>query len=116
MKKGILGLMIASVAFISCQDATDKIADPETSAESTEVEVAEGTPSFAFEDENWDFGDINEGDPAVHIFKFTNTGEAPLVIYNATGSCGCTVPKWSKEPIAPGATGEIKVSFNSLPP
>ena len=59
------------------------------------------------------FGKVTEGDLAQHVYKFKNTGKAPLVITNASGSCGCTVPSWPKEPIAPGAGGEIKVSYNS---
>ena len=46
-------------------------------------------------------------------FKFKNTGKEPLIISNATGSCGCTVPDWPKEPIAPGATASIKVKYDT---
>ena len=46
-------------------------------------------------------------------FKFTNTGAAPLIIANAKGSCGCTVPSWPKEPIMPGETSVIKVKYDS---
>jgi hypothetical protein len=46
-------------------------------------------------------------------FKFKNTGDKPLIISNAQGSCGCTVPDYPKEPVAPGASAEIKVKFNS---
>ncbi len=60
-----------------------------------------------------EFGTIDEGDVVAHVFKFKNTGEEPLVLTNAKGSCGCTVPTWPKEPIAPGETGEINVEFNS---
>lgn len=70
-------------------------------------------PSFSFEKTSHDFGTINEGDVVEHVFKFKNTGDAPLIIQNATGSCGCTVPTYSKEPIAPGETGEITAKFNS---
>ncbi|MEJ7661957.1 MAG: DUF1573 domain-containing protein [Hymenobacter sp.] len=48
-----------------------------------------------------------------HTFKFTNTGKSPLLIADATASCGCTTPSWTKEPIAPGATGEMEVLFDS---
>ncbi|HNE30288.1 MAG TPA: DUF1573 domain-containing protein, partial [Saprospiraceae bacterium] len=47
------------------------------------------------------------------MFKFKNVGSEPLLITNCKGSCGCTVPTWPKEPIPPGATGEIKVEFNT---
>jgi hypothetical protein len=49
----------------------------------------------------------------VHIFKVKNTGEKNLIIGNAFGSCGCTVPEWPKEPVAPGAEATIRVKFNS---
>lgn len=68
---------------------------------------------FKFVEENHDFGTIEEGTIAKHDFVFTNTGEAPLIITNASGSCGCTVPSWPREPIAPGDQGTIHVEFNS---
>lgn len=70
-------------------------------------------PSFAFAEEEHDFGTIKEGDVVEKIFEFENTGEAPLIISSATASCGCTVPEWPKEPIAVGEKGKIKVKFNS---
>jgi len=60
-----------------------------------------------------DFGTINEGDVVEHTYKFTNTGEAPLIIQSAQGSCGCTVPEWSKDPIPVGGTGFVKAKFDS---
>lgn len=77
------------------------------------VEEATGDAAFKFENEEWDFGTINEGDVVEHSFTFTNTGTEPLIISNAKGSCGCTVPVWPREPIAVGATGTINVKFNS---
>lgn len=70
-------------------------------------------PKFEFAESEYDFGTINEGDIVNHVFSFKNVGEAPLVIKNATASCGCTIPSWPKEPIAPGDEGEIHVKFNS---
>ena len=69
--------------------------------------------SLEFSEVEYNFGTITEGDKVTHIFKFTNMGKEPLVISNAKGSCGCTVPQWPKDPIAPGEIGEIKVQFNS---
>ncbi len=60
-----------------------------------------------------DFGDITQGDQVSDVVKFTNTGNEPLIISSAKGSCGCTVPEWPKAPIAPGETGEIKIQFSS---
>jgi len=70
-------------------------------------------PVMAFDEQQHDFGDINEGDVVTHIFSFKNTGATNLIISNAVGSCGCTIPEYPKEPIEPGASGEMKVSFNS---
>lgn len=68
---------------------------------------------FSFEESTYDFGTITDGDVVEHTFKFTNTGEAPLIIQSASASCGCTVPSYPREPVAPGESGEILVKFNS---
>ncbi|WP_339922924.1 DUF1573 domain-containing protein [uncultured Cyclobacterium sp.] len=70
-------------------------------------------PVITFESDSKDFGDIKQGDKVENVFKFENTGKTPLIISNVAATCGCTVPSWPKEPIAPGKTAEIKVSFNS---
>ncbi|MFI1771909.1 DUF1573 domain-containing protein [Thalassobellus citreus] len=64
-----------------------------------------------FESETIDYGTIEHNADGKREFKFTNTGNAPLVITKAKGSCGCTVPTWPKEPIAPGASAVIKVKY-----
>src|SRR5947207_1955198 len=69
--------------------------------------------SFKFNEEEYTFNKIKQGDVVNHDYEFTNTGKEPLVISSASGSCGCTVPTWPKDPIAPGAKGVIKVTFNS---
>jgi hypothetical protein len=61
----------------------------------------------------FDFGDIKEANgPVTHVFKIKNDGEIALVVTKAVASCGCTVPEHTTEPIAPGKTGEIKVTYN----
>lgn len=60
-----------------------------------------------------DYGTINQGDNGVCEFRFTNNGTEPLIIQNAKGSCGCTVPEWPKEPIAPGESNVIKVKYDT---
>jgi hypothetical protein len=109
MKKVIL---LASFALVmtACSNATDRI---ESSTEVENETMMEVLPEIVFEEEFHDFGESNEGLVAEHVFSFKNEGEGPLIISNAQGSCGCTVPVWPRQPIAPGATGEIKVSFNS---
>jgi hypothetical protein len=68
---------------------------------------------MTFETSTFDFGEVKEGEIVKHVFKFTNTGKVPLIINNARSTCGCTVPKWPREAIPPGASGEIAVDFNT---
>ena len=70
-------------------------------------------PKFTFEQEEHNFGQIRDGDIVSHTFRFTNSGEAPLIISKATAACGCTVPQWPKQPIPAGGSGEIQVQFDS---
>lgn len=78
------------------------------------VEVDPATAAaIQFEESTFDFGTIKEGEKVTHVFKFKNTSDKPLTISNAQASCGCTVPQYPKEPVAPGKTGEINVVFDS---
>ena len=60
-----------------------------------------------------DYGTIEKGADGLRTFEFTNTGNAPLIISKVNSSCGCTIPKWSKEPIMPGESGEIQVKYDT---
>jgi hypothetical protein len=71
---------------------------------------------ISFEKDVHDFGTIKFGGNGVYEFKFTNTGKEPLIISNAQGSCGCTVPTWPKEPIKANESGKIKVSYDTKRP
>ena len=71
------------------------------------------TTTIEFEESEFDFGTIDEGEKVSHTYKFKNTGSEPLIIKDAKGSCGWTVPSWPKEPIPVGGTGEMLVEFNS---
>ena len=66
-----------------------------------------------FEEPVFDFGEAKEGDVVFHKFRFTNVGKVPLTILKARSTCGCTIPEWPDEPIAPGGTGEIIAKFNT---
>src|SRR5210317_579967 len=71
--------------------------------------------NITFDELNHNFGNIKEESGIVeHTFNFKNTGTESLLLNSVRSSCGCTVPEWSKEPIAPGGSGNIKVSFNPL--
>jgi Protein of unknown function (DUF1573) len=71
-------------------------------------------PVITFDKKVHDFGDIVQGDKVEETFRFTNTGNEPLIITNVQVTCGCTTPKgWPRDPIAPGAKGELTIAFNS---
>ena len=70
-------------------------------------------PVMKFAEAEFDFGDIKADSKVRHTFTFTNTGKSPLLIEDATASCGCTTPSWTKAPVAPGAQGTMEVQFDS---
>lgn len=114
MKKSFLIVAVLSVfAFTSCKEnAADKVNEENVAAAADRDAKSTDFPVMAFEESSFDFGTIDQGTAVEHIFKFTNTGNAPLVIVDAKSSCGCTVPEYTKAPVAAGATGELLVKFN----
>ncbi len=70
-------------------------------------------PEVTFESLEHDYGTIVQGADGNCVFKFKNTGNEPLILSDVRKSCGCTTPTWSKEPILPGQSGEIKVGYNT---
>lgn len=74
--------------------------------------MASAQAVIKFDKTSHNYGKFTEDKPQTCVFKFTNTGNEPLVIHQAFASCGCTVPTFTKEPIAPGKSGEIKVVYN----
>ena len=112
-------IILTGVLLASCGNR-----DPKASAGSINIEASadsgrareareQGAPAITFEKTTHDFGTITEGEVAEYHFRFKNTGNAELLISSAEASCGCTIPEYSKEPIAPGEEGYIKVKFNS---
>lgn len=118
--KQIFVLALAAITFASCQN-TAKTTEGSAQTDTTTAGVQAGAnvPASAdaavisFEKESYDFGKINQGEKVAYSYKFKNSGKSPLIILNATATCGCTVPEVPKEPIKPGAEGEIKVVFDS---
>ena len=118
---GMLAMVACKSETGSSEEATESLA---TASAEGDAEVA-ATPvnqadvptgpltTVNFAQTTFDFGDVDDGEMVTHVYKFTNTGSEPLVIKDAKGSCGCTVPKWPKTPIPPGEQGEIQVEFNS---
>ncbi len=114
MKKVFLIAGIAAtMAFTGCKDnASDKVKGENVEMAATRDENATVFPVMEFEETSYDFGNIARGTAVEHVFKFKNTGKAPLVIVDATSTCGCTVPTPPKDPIQPGETGELLVKYN----
>lgn len=103
MKKVILSLgLMLSMALVGRIQAQGT-----TTADPTNPNAAD----IVFETEVIDYGTIEHNADGNREFKFKNTGKEPLIISNSTGSCGCTVPTWPKEPIKPGETASIKVHY-----
>ena len=113
--------MLSLVLLVSCGDMVKKVDTKEQlstdlvrNSKTAQVDVKElGMPAFTFKKEEHDFGILIDGEKVTYSFQFTNSGDAPLIISNAKGSCGCTVPNYPKEPIAPGATASVDVTFDS---
>lgn len=112
----VIAFILSTGMLVSCGqgNAASKVKKENVQkAEKRDVSISAGAASISFDKEEYDFGIVNEGDVVKTTFIVTNTGKGDLVITNAQASCGCTVPVWPKEAIAPGKTGEIQVSFNT---
>ena len=113
--KSFFILAIAALSFTACRNANNS--SPENLTDSVGNTASKVVPANAavitFERDIYDFEKIKQGEKVQHEFKFKNTGKSPLIISNATATCGCTVPEIPKEPILPGKEGVIKVVFNS---
>lgn len=92
---------------------TTDLINNNATAEEGAVDDEANAPKFEFEETVMQFGEISQGEKVKRMFTFTNVGKTNLIISDAKGSCGCTVPLWPKNPIAPGEEGEIEVVFNS---
>ncbi|BDD10475.1 hypothetical protein FUAX_29070 [Fulvitalea axinellae] len=97
------------------QTTTEAAHSTKPATELTEAKKpnAKEAPKFQFEQTEYKFGEVKQGAVVTHVFKFKNTGKSALVIQNIGTSCGCTTPSYSKEPIAPGKSGEITVKFDT---
>lgn len=141
LKQIKLGLLaVLAVAFLaSCQNEADSARDaavdnatagtatppppPPPAADASNVvptanantpaAPAGPTTKMTFNETEFNFGTVKAGEKVRHEYKFKNTGDEPLIISNAKGSCGCTVPEWPKEPIGVGEEGSIMVQFDS---
>jgi len=115
IRKTVGLLAIASLVLtVSCKDnASSKVEASNVQETAMREESTGKVPVMSFTEKEFDFGTIKEGDKVEHVFTFTNTGDGDLIIADAKGSCGCTVPVFKKEPIKPGETSTMKVTFDS---
>ena len=132
MFKKIFYLFVVGALLASCQSASNDVRDaarqnissnavqpqapnPAATPTAPQTPAAPAGPStsMAFDATEFNFGTVLEGEKVSHTYQFTNTGNEPLILSNAQGSCGCTVPKWPREPIPPGESADIVVEFNS---
>jgi hypothetical protein len=103
MKKALALLVVAIFTIsISCSQSSD-----------VNDKADKKAPFIKFEFLEYDYGNISQGDDGTCQFVFKNTGKDPLVLSNVRPSCGCTVPKWSKEPIKGGDESSIEVKYNT---
>jgi Protein of unknown function (DUF1573) len=112
MKRFLSAVAFAALVstFATAQTPAAAIATPEVAVAAT---VKVGGPVMTFEKTEMDYGTVTQGADPLRRFKFKNTGTEPLIIKNARGSCGCTVPSYKKEPIAPGESSEIEVRYDT---
>jgi hypothetical protein len=110
MKKFVFTLSLLIIATIGMNGAFAQ-ATGEISV--TEQEEPADGPKISVDKEFHDYGEINQGGDGTCVFTVTNTGNAPLIISLCKGSCGCTVPVCTKEPIAPGASTEVSVKYDT---
>ncbi len=117
MRKGlIIFVLLVSVVIFSCNDNKKQTGgkyniDNPVDAENSDNK--DGVPVISFEETEFNFGTVIQGEKVIHNFVFKNTGDGNLIISNVKASCGCTIPKWTKEPIKPGETGTIEMKFDS---
>lgn len=123
MKKVFITLVCLSVsaAAVKAQDVKPAPVAVQTQAPQAQTPPPAPAPKpispnagkFKFNEETHDYGEVPEGPTAETDFEFKNVGKEPIIISEAHGSCGCTVPKWPSEPILPGKKGVIHVTYNT---
>ena len=107
MKKIILSLFLSAFAFVVVAQ------QPLASTAKPSSKFIKDDGSFNWAETSFDFGKIKVNKPVTHEFSFINAGDAPLVITSVQASCGCTVAKYSKDAIAPGASGYVTATYNA---
>jgi hypothetical protein len=112
MKK-IFVFVLTAIALTACQQTKSTTEETTVTEQTTTAVPSPDAAVMSFEQGMYNFGKITQGDKVHYDFKFKNTGKSPLIITDATATCGCTVPEIPKEPVKPGESSMIKVVFNS---
>lgn len=102
MRYYLAGLLLV-VLFWGCSPGQGKKETPKN----------QGVPRIHFLSQKHDFGPLKQNEQVTHTYYFTNTGSAELLITNASATCGCTVPEYTRKPVAPGDTGKVKIVFDT---
>jgi hypothetical protein len=108
MRKIILIWALVAIFASGCGDGTAV-----NSRSSAQTAKSTGTSELIFREYQHDFGKVSEGEKLSYTFIFDNKGTSDLIISSATTTCGCTIPKYDKKPIAPGANGNLEVVFDT---
>ena len=119
-------LFLLALVFACTEEATPAVANPAGEAAGNAAVIrnpiadpaataadSAAAARLSFAETEYRFGEVKEGAVVRHRFAFTNTGRAPLLITDARSTCGCTVPDYPREPVAPGETAEVEVVFNT---
>lgn len=121
-------LIFCTVFLFACNESTETSADNSAVKEMEKEDIAniirnpvsaeeeidpDFVPKITFKKVLHDFGEMKEGDKKEYTFEFTNTGEVPLLISDARSTCGCTVPKFTRDYVKPGESGKIDIAFDS---
>jgi len=105
-KSTIISIVLLAVLLTSCGQGAG-------TGRQASLTSGSGTPEILFTEYEHNFGQVKEGTKVSYLFHFENKGDGNLVIKSATTTCGCTVPSYSKKPIAPGKDGTLEVVFNT---
>jgi hypothetical protein len=105
----LIALSLFFIALVASCNQPDRSGGKTGSAKVSSSDTAK----ISFKEYEHDFGKVTAGEKVACVFSFQNTGTAPLVIYSATTSCGCTISKFEKEPVLPGSGGIIEVVFDT---
>ena len=111
MKKVLIAIMALCMATAVSAQSNKTAKQKENNTSSVTTQKKEANP-LGFDSLVIDYGAIKKGSSGEAVFRFTNNGKTPIILTHVEAECDCTVPEWTRKPVLPGETGEIKVSYN----